>query len=215
MVSDDLEQLDARRRPPLLDGSPGDWDSDMQCYPHVFECDGRSTCSTTATSSAPWLRPGGAGAMSWPSNPLEQGSEAEIAEHLRRCDAGFVPPLSEPGRDRRLCTKIGDPGRAVRGWAAGTLVGLVAAYCNDAGRGSPLSPTSASLPDIGRGKGSHAAAASGASNMRRRRLRRASRSRSIAAIPPRSICTRRRIQRSAQVTRAPMAMQPETGEGQT
>jgi len=22
-----------------LDGSPGEWDSDMQCYPHVFECD--------------------------------------------------------------------------------------------------------------------------------------------------------------------------------
>jgi sucrose-6-phosphate hydrolase SacC (GH32 family) len=23
-----------------LDGTPGEWDSDMQCYPHVFECDG-------------------------------------------------------------------------------------------------------------------------------------------------------------------------------
>lgn len=23
-----------------LDGSPDEWDSDMQCYPHVFECDG-------------------------------------------------------------------------------------------------------------------------------------------------------------------------------
>jgi len=22
-------------------GAPGEWDSDMQCYPHVFECDGR------------------------------------------------------------------------------------------------------------------------------------------------------------------------------
>ena len=25
---------------PLLEGSPGEWDSDMQCYPNVFECDG-------------------------------------------------------------------------------------------------------------------------------------------------------------------------------
>lgn len=25
---------------PLLEGTPGEWDSDMQCYPHVFECDG-------------------------------------------------------------------------------------------------------------------------------------------------------------------------------
>ncbi len=27
---------------PLLPGTPGDWDSDMQCYPHAFECDGRT-----------------------------------------------------------------------------------------------------------------------------------------------------------------------------
>ncbi len=25
---------------PLLEGTPEEWDSDMQCYPHVFECDG-------------------------------------------------------------------------------------------------------------------------------------------------------------------------------
>jgi len=26
---------------PSLQGTPGDWDSDMQCYPHAFECDGK------------------------------------------------------------------------------------------------------------------------------------------------------------------------------
>ena len=26
---------------PRLDGSPDDWDSDMLCYPHVFECNGK------------------------------------------------------------------------------------------------------------------------------------------------------------------------------
>ena len=25
----------------LLEGTPGAWDSDMQCYPHVFECEGK------------------------------------------------------------------------------------------------------------------------------------------------------------------------------
>lgn len=25
-----------------LHGTPGEWDSDMQCYPHAFECDGRT-----------------------------------------------------------------------------------------------------------------------------------------------------------------------------
>ena len=24
-----------------VDGTPGEWDSDMQCYPHVFECNGK------------------------------------------------------------------------------------------------------------------------------------------------------------------------------
>lgn len=27
---------------PGLEGTPGEWDSDMQCYPHAFQCDGRS-----------------------------------------------------------------------------------------------------------------------------------------------------------------------------
>jgi hypothetical protein len=26
---------------PHLDVTPGGWDSDMVCYPHVFECDGK------------------------------------------------------------------------------------------------------------------------------------------------------------------------------
>ena len=26
---------------PRLDGTPGEWDGDMQCYPHAFACDGK------------------------------------------------------------------------------------------------------------------------------------------------------------------------------
>ena len=26
---------------PQLNGTPGEWDSDMQCYPNAFECDGK------------------------------------------------------------------------------------------------------------------------------------------------------------------------------
>lgn len=26
---------------PILEGTPGDWDGNMQCYPHVFSCDGK------------------------------------------------------------------------------------------------------------------------------------------------------------------------------
>jgi hypothetical protein len=39
--SDDLSNWIRDDDAPKLDGTPGDWDSDMQCYPHVFECDSK------------------------------------------------------------------------------------------------------------------------------------------------------------------------------
>lgn len=39
--SDDLQSWTRDDEHPLLEGTPGEWDSDMQCYPHVFECDGK------------------------------------------------------------------------------------------------------------------------------------------------------------------------------
>jgi sucrose-6-phosphate hydrolase SacC (GH32 family) len=38
--SDDLANWTRDDDTPKLEGTPGAWDSDMQCYPHVFECDG-------------------------------------------------------------------------------------------------------------------------------------------------------------------------------
>ncbi|HEV2613561.1 MAG TPA: hypothetical protein VGV92_02505 [Gammaproteobacteria bacterium] len=38
--SDDLLNWTRDDEQPLLEGTVGEWDSDMQCYPHVFECDG-------------------------------------------------------------------------------------------------------------------------------------------------------------------------------
>ena len=40
--SDDLSNWTRDDDAPKLDGTPGAWDSDMQCYPHVFECDGKA-----------------------------------------------------------------------------------------------------------------------------------------------------------------------------
>jgi hypothetical protein len=37
--SDDLLKWTRDDHAPRLDGTPGAWDSDMQCYPHVFKCD--------------------------------------------------------------------------------------------------------------------------------------------------------------------------------
>jgi len=39
--SEDLVNWTRDDEDPLLDVTPGDWDSDMLCYPHVFECDCR------------------------------------------------------------------------------------------------------------------------------------------------------------------------------
>ncbi len=39
--SDDLRDWTRDDKNPPFEGSPGEWDSDMQCYPHVFESDGR------------------------------------------------------------------------------------------------------------------------------------------------------------------------------
>lgn len=39
--SDELRNWTRADEHPLLEGTPGEWDSDMQCYPHVFECDGK------------------------------------------------------------------------------------------------------------------------------------------------------------------------------
>ena len=39
--SDDLRNWKRDDCSPQLDAGPDEWDADMQCYPHVFECDGR------------------------------------------------------------------------------------------------------------------------------------------------------------------------------
>jgi len=39
--SDDLLNWTRDDERPTLEGTAGGWDSDMQCYPHVFECDGK------------------------------------------------------------------------------------------------------------------------------------------------------------------------------
>jgi hypothetical protein len=38
--SDDLSNWTRDDANPLLEAPPGDWDGEMQCYPHAFECDG-------------------------------------------------------------------------------------------------------------------------------------------------------------------------------
>ncbi|MCP5249909.1 MAG: GNAT family N-acetyltransferase [Candidatus Accumulibacter sp.] len=66
---------------------------------------------------------------------VNQASEAAIAEHLRRCDGDFVPPLSGRVEIDAYARKIAGKATRFEAWAGDVLVGLVAAYCNDHQRG--------------------------------------------------------------------------------
>lgn len=60
-----------------------------------------------------------------------RASEAEITEHLLCCDADFVPTLSERVEIPSYAQKIVNKATRFEAWSNSTLVGLVAAYCND------------------------------------------------------------------------------------
>lgn len=60
-----------------------------------------------------------------------KASAAQIAAHLRRCDADFVPPLSGRVEINSYASKLVDKSTRFEAWADGTLIGLVAVYCND------------------------------------------------------------------------------------
>ena len=62
---------------------------------------------------------------------LNKASVAQIAEHLLQCDADFVPHLSGRVEIGDYAQKIASKATRFEAWSGGTLVGLVAAYCND------------------------------------------------------------------------------------
>ena len=62
---------------------------------------------------------------------LDKASAAEITEHLARCNADFVPPLSSRVEIDKYAQKIASNATRFEAWSAGTLAGLVAVYCND------------------------------------------------------------------------------------
>lgn len=60
-----------------------------------------------------------------------KATEAEIFEHLSRCNANFVPPLSDRVDIGDYSKKIIRYATRFETWSDRKLVGLVAAYCND------------------------------------------------------------------------------------
>jgi ribosomal protein S18 acetylase RimI-like enzyme len=62
---------------------------------------------------------------------LNKAYMEQIAEHLLHCDADFMPPLSGRVEIIDYAKKIASYATRFEAWSGGTLVGLVAAYCND------------------------------------------------------------------------------------
>ena len=57
----------------------------------------------------------------------------QIADHLRACDSSFTPPLSSKLELSSYAQKIARKADRFEAWVCDELVGMVAAYCNDAG----------------------------------------------------------------------------------
>jgi len=62
---------------------------------------------------------------------VNEASSEQIAEHLRQCDAHFVPRLSSRVEVNKYAEKIANSAERFEAWIEGRLIGLVAAYCND------------------------------------------------------------------------------------
>ncbi len=77
----------------------------------------------------------------------DRASEAEIAVHLRACDDGFVPRLSERVDINGYASKISEKAHCFEAWANGELAGLVAVYCNASDRNTAFITSVSVLPD--------------------------------------------------------------------
>ena len=67
---------------------------------------------------------------------IDNASSTQIANHLLCCDADFVPPLSHRIKIPDYAQKISRNAVRFEAWSGTTLIGLVAAYCNDPKRSS-------------------------------------------------------------------------------
>lgn len=66
-----------------------------------------------------------------PAYRMNCATTAQIAEHLTRCDADFVPILSSRVDIDAYASKIASNAVRFEAWIGPELVGMVAAYCND------------------------------------------------------------------------------------
>jgi ribosomal protein S18 acetylase RimI-like enzyme len=66
---------------------------------------------------------------------INKASLSEIEEHLRDCDADFIPPLSQRIDVHAYASKIKANATRFEAWRDNALVGLAAMYCNNEASG--------------------------------------------------------------------------------
>jgi len=62
---------------------------------------------------------------------LNEASKVQVEEHLRVCDADFIPSLSKRVKIEKYAAKIEQKAMRFEAWFDSKLIGLVAAYFND------------------------------------------------------------------------------------
>jgi ribosomal protein S18 acetylase RimI-like enzyme len=65
---------------------------------------------------------------------VNRATAVEIADHLRACDADFLPRLTDRVEINGYANKLVDRAQRFEAWSGTRLVGLVAAYCDDPDR---------------------------------------------------------------------------------
>jgi ribosomal protein S18 acetylase RimI-like enzyme len=83
------------------------------------------------------------------SYAVNQAGIAEIAAHLARCDAHFIPPLSGRVGIDAYAAKIAGHAERFEAWAGRELVGMVAAYCDDPSRRAAFITSVSVAPERG------------------------------------------------------------------
>ena len=128
--SDDLKTW-SREDADAPGGTSGEWDADMQCYPHVFAFRGRTYLLYNGNEFG---RAGfGLAVLEEAVEPLPRlvdgrANAAGISAHLRRCDKSFVPALSSRVDIEAYADKLVTKAARLEAWDHGRIAGLAAYY---------------------------------------------------------------------------------------
>lgn len=125
-----------------IDVTEGDWDGDMMCYPHIFECKGHVYLLYNGNEFGRYgfglaiLEDDKSSDQNESSNEdlvirLNTASEIDILNHLNHCNESFIPPLADRINLADYSKKIKDSAITFETWQEDVLIGLIALYKNE------------------------------------------------------------------------------------